>query len=66
MKSLKERGLTGELQPLIRRVRRAYSMGRIGEEDFHYLDRTLSKIEAHIIAMDELDGGVEVNIDVGT
>jgi hypothetical protein len=66
VKALKERGLTNELQPLIRRVRRAYGMGRIGQEDFNWLDTTLSEVEARIIAMEELDTGWEVNIDAST
>lgn len=56
-----------ELKPLMRRVRRAYSMGRIGQEDFTWLDKTLSQVEARIIAMDELDVDMEeVNPGVST
>lgn len=55
MRALKERGHQRELMPLIRRVKRAYAMGRISKDDFTYLLTRLEQIEARIVSMVELD-----------
>jgi hypothetical protein len=61
MRALKERGHQRELAPLIRRVKRAYAMGRISSDDFDYLLKRLQEVEARIVSMSELnEDGEEV------
>jgi hypothetical protein len=55
MRALKERGLSRELAPLIKRVKRAYAMNRISKADCNYLLSRLEEVEARIVSMTEID-----------
>lgn len=52
---MKERGISRELAPLMRRVKRAYAMERISRADFNFIIQHLQQVEARIIEMVEYD-----------
>lgn len=49
---MKTRGLE-EVRLALKRISRLYSLRRIGEEDFRYIEKRLKEAEARIIEMRE-------------
>lgn len=54
MRTVKSRGMD-ELHSLLRRVRRAQALGRIGAADAKYITARLEQCEARIVSMSEIN-----------